>query len=373
MKASKLIRRALQLINVPGRGANLTAEDQTAAFETLQELLASESVSKMFVPGIRRHFFPMVSGKSIYSYGPSAQADLRSDDFDDDPAPIKIESAYIRKGTTITNNEQVDEYRFETQGTWTPAAGASIANNQLALAGLGSCVQSLAVPSTVLTYTVRLDVTVNAGDVKLTIADGSGTVLSVTIASTGVYEYDFVFGSTAAQTITLETTDASDDIAIASCSIIERGRERLELPDAQGSDYNMTIVDQALYNRRHTKGTGGRPYQLLYSRGDTISEIRFDNAALAGDILVMDVLVDRTTIAGLESEIRLNSNAIRWLRYKLADEMAGEYGKQLLPRQLTNMNEAHDRLVAGTWRMNTLGVDRGLRSRPVFDINRGDP
>ncbi len=44
--AAQLITKALRLINIPGRGANLTAEDQAAAFDVLQDLLASESVSK---------------------------------------------------------------------------------------------------------------------------------------------------------------------------------------------------------------------------------------------------------------------------------------------------------------------------------------
>ena len=72
MLASTLIARALRLINVPGRGAILGPTDQQAAFETLQDLMNAESVSKWFQPGIRRHFFPTVASQDIYPYGPGA-------------------------------------------------------------------------------------------------------------------------------------------------------------------------------------------------------------------------------------------------------------------------------------------------------------
>ena len=65
MLASELISRALRLINEPGRGATLSADDQQDALEATQEILDSESVSKQFVPGISRHFFPMVAGQAV--------------------------------------------------------------------------------------------------------------------------------------------------------------------------------------------------------------------------------------------------------------------------------------------------------------------
>jgi len=78
--ANELIVRALRLINQPGRGAKLAAEDLTNAFEALQEILDSEAVTKQFVPGIRRHFFDCVSAKSIYTYG-GAGPDLDASPF----------------------------------------------------------------------------------------------------------------------------------------------------------------------------------------------------------------------------------------------------------------------------------------------------
>lgn len=372
MLASELVQRALRLINIPGRGASLAPEDQTAGFEALQELLDSEAVSKLFVPGIRRHFFDMVSGKSVYSYGASPQADLRSDDFDDDPLPIAIEDAYIRDGTTITNNELVDEYRFEAAAPWTLAGLAAITNNELLLEDIGSATQALAMVAG-RTYTVRLSVTVNNGTVELRVDDNAVPILTQTLDTSGEYEFDILFPGAGAGGIDLETDVATDDIAIDYVSVIEQGKDRLELPDPQGSDYRITVVDQTHYNRRFSKGTSGRPYQLLYTRDYPVGEIRFDNSAIAGDVLVLDVLVNRVGVTRLQSEIRMHNDAIMWLRYATADHVAGEYGKSLNRRQIQIMDDAYDKLAAGNRRMNMLGTDRALRDRPTFDINRGDP
>ena len=57
--ASDLIKGALRLINVPGLGASLAAEDQSNALSALQELLNTNAVSKQFTPGIKRHFFTL--------------------------------------------------------------------------------------------------------------------------------------------------------------------------------------------------------------------------------------------------------------------------------------------------------------------------
>ena len=138
MLTSEFISRSLRLINQPGRGANLSGDDQNDALTALQEILDSESVSKQFVPGISRHFFPMVQGKAIYSYGAGAGLDLRADDFGalaagiPDPTPNAVESAYIREGSTIVNNETVDSFRFESVGSWILDADPTvqIVNNQ---------------------------------------------------------------------------------------------------------------------------------------------------------------------------------------------------------------------------------------------------
>lgn len=392
MLASELISRALRLINEPGRGATLSPDDQNDALVALQEILDSESVSKQFVPGISRHFFPMVQPKAIYTYGAGAGLDLRADDFGSltsgipDPCPVKIEDAYIREGSSIVNNEIVDSFRFESTGTWILDADpdVKILNNQYVAeqpAAATSSTQALntgAAPTSLVAgraYVLRVDAEVFFGTLDIELRDSAVAFETFTIDQSGFFELKFVWPTTVAPDLNLVTALTSDDVRLNSLSIIEEGkRDRLELPDSQGSDYSITIIDQTHYNRRFTKGTGGRPYQILFDRGpEEIAEIRFDNSAVTGDILVMDVLVNRTRVRTAEDEIRLNPEAIKWARYSLADAVAGEYGKELTRRQVVIMGEAWDKLAASNRRINSLGVDRALRDRPTFDINRGDP
>jgi hypothetical protein len=154
-------------------------------------------------------------------------------------------------------------------------------------------------------------------------------------------------------------------------SALIQGTDRLEL--SSGSDYDVEVINQNRYNKRFSKGQGGRPYQLLYSRAYPDSEIRFDNAPSAGDVLVMDVLVNRVGVDRLDSDVRVHGDAIRWLRYQLAKDLAPEYGKELSQSQENTLSDAYNALVAGNLRTNTLQVDRAMRVRPAYDINRGDP
>ena len=87
----------------------------------------------------------------------------------------------------------------------------------------------------------------------------------------------------------------------------------------------------------------------------------------------MDVMTNRNKIRTVNDEIRMNPEGIKWLRYSLADHVAGEYGKALNPRQISIMNDAWNQLASSNRRINSLGIDRALRDRPSFDINRGDP
>ena len=121
------------------------------------------------------------------------------------------------------------------------------------------------------------------------------------------------------------------------------------------------------------KGNSGRPYQILFARNYPIAELRLDNTGTNGEILILDVLVNRVAIDSLESELRIHADERKFLRYTLADEMAGEYGKALSRRQVKIMDDAYDKLAAGGLRMNMLSVDRALRSRPRYNINHGDP
>ena len=375
MLASELITRALRLINVPGRGSRLRAEDQADAFEALQELLDSEAVSKAFVPGIRRHFFNMNTSQAIYSYGASPQADFRSDDFDNDPAPIRIEDAYIRDGSSIVNNELVDEYRFENVASWVVAGAAEIANNRLVIEqGIGSVAQAVpADTSGGTTYTLRVNADVIRGSFDVALFNDGVEFDFFNVDTVGQFSYDFVWPAGDNPSIEVRTTDATDDIRINTLSIIERGKDRLVLPDGLGSDYMIREIDQKTYNRQFSKGNLGRPYQFLYSRQFPLAEIRFESSALPGDLLVLDVLVNQVMVNRLEDEIRLHPSATKWLRYALAANVASEYGKALTPQQMHLKEDAWAKLSTGNRRLNTLRIDRGLRKPRSFDINRGDP
>jgi hypothetical protein len=386
MLASELISRSLRLINEPGRGATLDPADQSDALTALIEVLDSESVSKQFIPGVSRHFYSMISGKSIYTYGAGSGADLRSDDFGSlrsglgDPAPVTIEFAFIRSGTVINDNEIVDEFRFEATGTWSLDSDpdVKIVNNQFSVeqpAGATASSQVLVGLTAGRDYVLRVDAEVFNGDIDIQLRDSAAAFQTFTIDSSGFFDFVFTWPSVVAPDINLVTDLATDDIRFNSISLIEEGkRDRLELPDSRGSDYTIRIIDQTQYNRRFTKGTGGRPYQLFYNRAfDEIGELRFDNSAITGDILVLNVLTNRAAIRTVNDTIRLNPEGIKWLRYALADHIAPEYGKELTRRQIIVMNTAWDLLAASNTRINTLGVDRALRNRPTFDINRGDP
>lgn len=373
LTASNLIARALRLINEPGRGARLSPFDQAQALEALQEVLDSEAVSKQFIPGIRRHFFLLESDKAVYTYGRDAAADFRSDDFDGDPAPIKIEDAYIRNGATITDNEVIDEYRFEGVGAWAVDADpdARITNNQYSVSASNTSTTQVVTPLAGTTYRLRINLEVFAGELEVRLRDSATAFETYVLDETGAYSFDFVWPSTVAPDVELFTGASAVDVRVNSLSIIERGRDRLEL--SQGSDYRVHVVDQVRYNRQFTKGTQGRPYELLFARDLPLATIRFDNTGLAGDVLVLDVLVNRAEVTAVSDEIRLQPDAIKWLRYALAETLAPEYGKELSPMQMRTMAEAWTRLAAGGRRMNNLSVDDGMRDRPRFDINRGDP
>jgi hypothetical protein len=87
----------------------------------------------------------------------------------------------------------------------------------------------------------------------------------------------------------------------------------------------------------------------------------------------MDVLVNSVAVNEVNDEMRINPQMVKWLRYALADNVAGDYGKELSFRQVAIMDDAWNMLAASNRRQNMLGVDRGIRQRQRFDINRGDP
>ena len=380
--ANELIVRALRLINQPGRGARLAPEDLTNAFEALQEILDSEAVSKQFVPGIRRHFFDAIPGRSFIRYGPGEDFDTSAfGNLAGDPAPLAIEFGQILQGSAILDRELVDEYRFRNVGTWVVDANATLANNEYRVETPGAATSSTQpIVSNQLvqnrTYTIRISATVTSGQVSINVREAAVAFDSFVIDSSGDYEFDFVWTGDPANLpdIELATANATDDLVLTLVSIVERNKDRLELPDGQGSYYTMLPYDQDGYNRQFTKGNQGRPYRYLYTReAGPVGDLRFDNTAIAGDIVVFDVLVNKVAVSNVNETLRINPQAIKWLRYAVADNVASEYGKQLTPRQITIMEDAWNMLASSNRRMNTLAVPRALRQRRRFDINRGDP
>lgn len=379
--ANELIARALRLINVPGRGASLAPEDLSNALLALQELLDSEAVSKQFVPGIRRHFFTLSAAKAIYSYGAGSQFDLRSDDFGNfvgDPAPIQLESGFVRQGSTITNNEQVNNYRFGNVGTWILTGGMAISNNVIA-ATLAVGTGTVAVPNVDLTgattYTLRIRAVVTAGIVTIALRNNAAAFITYSLDASGDYQFDIVWPAGTVPTI-LVTSAITTDFSISTLSLIKRGLERLALPDGQGTDYPLVPISQVDYNRLGIKGAGSlaaRPYRYLYTRSaGSAGDLRFDQTPTAGDILAFDVLVNTVQVSQPSDTIGLNPEAMKWLRYALADNVSGEYGKSLDARQLKILEDAWSQLATSNRRINTLGVDAGLLRRGRWSINTGE-
>lgn len=366
MQASTLIARALRLINVPGRGAVLSTTDQSAAFDVLEDILSSESVSKLFQPGIRRHFFPTVAAQDIYSYGPGPGTDFDTRDFDD-PSVVRIEDAYIRVGSTLVTNELVSNDRFDDASAWTVGAGWILVNGEAqATAAAATLSQALSGLTIGETYKVKIDAQVFAGSITLDI-----DVLNIAITGTGNYEFTYVATT---DTPTFLVTPTVFTGVVDNCSVRLLSRPERTTLEGKGSDYRIEIIDQKHYNDRFSKGTGGRPYQILFSRNWPTPEIRFDNSPSGpSDILVMDVTVSRVGVTSINSELRVHDEALKWLRYQLAHEMAPEYGKTLSPSAQVERRDAQNRLFASNNRRNTLRVDSALRNRRSFDINRGDP
>jgi hypothetical protein len=389
--ANELITRSLRLINFPGRGSSLAPEDVNQCFEALQELLDSKAVSKQMVPGIRRHFYQLSTSKNRYSMGAASGVDLDTSPFGlfyQDPAPIKIESCIIRTGSSITDYEQVDEYRFNNVGTWT-LASAAISNRELTLElAVGSATQALGVDlSGLTTYTLRLTAQVYAGQATVALRNNAVAFASYVIDQNGQYEFDVLWPAGTLPDIQISTAAVTDDVAFTLVSLIERGRQRQELADT-GVDYVVRAGDQNQYNAVGVKGIGTTwPNFYFYQRNagtqrttgaggpnpstrlDPIGEIAFDTGPSIGDVLLLDVLVNSIQVYDVNDTLNVTPEAIRWLRYALADNVAAEYGKELSLRQVQIMDEALSNLSAGNRRINALRMPDGLTSARRYSIN----
>jgi hypothetical protein len=134
----------------------------------------------------------------------------------------------------------------------------------------------------------------------------------------------------------------------------------------------VRLLDQVSYNALTDKVGAGAPARLLFSRNHPLAIVRLNGSGASSDILVLDVRVNRIDIPTINSPIRLHPDAMKWLRYAVADELAGEYGKALTARQVQIMEEAYGRLAAGNQRQNRRRVDRALLAGQAFNIDRGD-
>ena len=393
--ANELITRSLRLINFPGRGSSLAPEDLTGALEALQELLDSKAVSKQLVPGIHRHFFAVTASQGRYTWGAASGVDLDSSPFGlftPDPAPIKIESCIVRQGATITDHEEVDEYRFDNTGTWV-LVNATISNHELSFDTVtGTATQPLTVDVTgATTYTLRIAAQVDAGTVTVQLRNNSVAFETYVLDASGQYEFDVLWPAGIVPSVLVATSLASDTAQLTMLSLIERGRDRLELTDDNCTDYVVRAGDQTSYNNVGVKGIGQTwPSFYLYTRTagaqrttgfggpapgtrrDPIGQLSFDSAPAIGTILLFDVLVNTIQVNDVNDTLNVTPETIRWLRYALADNVAGEYGKMLSPRQLQQMDEAWDAVESANRRINNLRVPGGLGNRTRYNINGGD-
>ena len=86
-------------------------------------------------------------------------------------------------------------------------------------------------------------------------------------------------------------------------------------------------------------------------------------------MLLFDVLVNSIQVYDVNDTINVTPEAIRWLRYALADNVAGEYGKELSLRQMQIMDVAWNSLASGNRRINLLRMPTGLTSGRRYSIN----
>lgn len=362
--AADVVRRALRLINVPGRGASLSADDLAAGFVTLREIVASESVGRALQHGIRRHFIALAAGQSSFSYGPGADLDT---DLFGDPTPIGIEQAFVRVGGGIVTNELVTNGAFVGATGWTLGAWVVVNNTARIVAGNAGSILSQPIALAARTYEVRVTVRRRAGSVVLGLV-GTGGSISQTIASSGVYTFEVTPTASSTSAITFDP-DATADLDLDLVSVRPRGLDAVSLAPG-GTDAPVRLEDHRTAARRASKDTGGSPRALFFSRSYPDARVELNRAPSGGEILIIDARVNLADPTTLASEVRLHPDALKWLSYRLAFEVAPEYGKSLRNEQVAIMTEAYEAMAAANARANTLRVDPALASpRRGFNID----
>ena len=377
MIASELVRRSLKLINVPGIGQSLDNVELQDGFDALKEFIDSEAVSPFFVPGIRRHFFNLTSGKAVFSYGTGK--DLDTTPFGD-PHPVEIENAYIRLNGSIDSTpiltELLSNPSFTESGIGWRMTGTGTYNDSTpgqAEITLGDVLfQSIVVPNE-KTYTLTVDVdTLAGGSGTLTIDALAAESFSQVISAAGTYTYtittSLITAASPLLTVRAFTSGGSVTATINSISLTETTTPHT-LVEA-GTDLPVKVMkDRMSLTSTVIKTTSGIADRLYYSRQYNQGELQLDYQAQAGHMLVMEVTVNTVAITELSDTLKFNDEQIRYLRYALANDVAGEYGKALNKSQMDILKDA---------RQSVHGVNkRTHQNRPGifnkskrFDINR---
>lgn len=367
--AATMIRDALRKINVPGRGAELAAEDLDSGFETLQLLVGSEGVGRGLSGSQRKHFFALPTDQVDFTYGTDGSADLRADHFGD-PAPYHIVDAYIRPGATITDNEHMDQHQFEAPGDWTLGGVAQIQNDACYIMGEGSVAQDVNLTEG-LTYELLCDVQVVSGTAYLEIQSAGVVVVSLEIESSGRHAFAFEYEGNGTS-VSLATRDPDSDVRTTMLSIKERNKPRLEVSEPSGGDFNVKVRDLVSFNKlaRHASG---RPRNLLYQRTLPLPTLQLDAPGQTGDVLVLDVNVNRAQVQSLQAPFWLEGAARLYMTIRLAEALAPEYGKELSASQIKIMDDAFSAMYAQNHDPGIARVDHGLRTnRTGYNIDSDD-
>jgi hypothetical protein len=234
--------------------------------------------------------------------------------------------------------------------------GWSIANNLLSIDDRGdyeSTTQTVTLTAGV-TYTVLVSTTHRAGSVTLTIDDGV-ELLSEVLDTTDSYSFSITPGNGGSTTVTFTADTGVDDadMDVSLCSVIQTGYD-IKTLNAGGTDFPLQCLDAHELNDIAVKNSGYRPDKLLYSRTYPLGKIYFDAPCVAGEILVMDVQVNRMAITQSSDTLQFHPQAQLWLRYALADMLAGEYGKELTQSQRMTLDRAWDALSSSNRKANML-------------------